>query len=942
MAVTGQFGRALTGSGSLSSAISSIASEFVTLRMNRIYDAFISQEALDGTVIDAQTAISELKKLMAGTTEDTRTGQGIADMMRAVRKANRIRTLNKFDADLAEMGAEKGDYGARVRAIQEMLLDPTLNPDDTSELRNELSEAVREMLLNARNQYSAGKKITMNGKTVDFTGNKNQDQFLALFDDVAKANPDMADKIIRQKYEAEATVSLALANQAWLGVTRTTNAQKLQGFNEQLQILRAAYKKLEDAGLATGETGMDLLEKIRAAEGYAQTSQNNIADENANKRISNVNEEVYGDLYAIDDALTQMGVNVGEGGIANLLLSNPNAAYRAIDMAIAMNGGSTKINVNGKIVEIDRDTIYAVLSDTKAAAVSANNWAKNNPSVSEANKVTIRGYVTSTTALFNNVPNLKIEDAYDNARTALESALEANPDDINARVNALKAFGKALRALAGTAGNSGVKTALNAEADLFQNGTQPKKGVMVYGEWSGNFAGGENGESALSVGSKLGELINPRVDSGDVSISEGIALIYNQHAAFSSGAGSVYIDGITGERVASAIPEDLSAYDNLQSMKGTTMVSNTFGGVDVNTQHDATYARYRIVKPDFSNTGAEGLRNATIGWVSVITDSSGRPIEVVLFRNKGGGSSERVIDKALVDGILATIGANMFNIPLRQVGQNTVVVANSAFISAIDGVKLADTFSIDSTQIASGDADFWNRLVTEGGYTSPTTFKNLEIEGFYKLIDSGKLLVRTDENGKVLVFVDGGDEGRGKIWKNITTSLSPTLLGVVSEASRLIESELPPPGGVPGYEGDGTKPDDGGEGFGGGGGKPGAGGYGTGRGGSADLIARMKKLEQDRKNAEIERAKRLAPEMEGGRIKPVVVRDPTVKPPVTPVKNPTLDGYAAIEKSRENQAMLGTFMRNLPSATPSAGQPASGGAQGKKILGVERITKRAL
>lgn len=47
MAVTGQFGRALTGSGSLASAISGIASEFVNLRMNRIYDAFINQEALD-------------------------------------------------------------------------------------------------------------------------------------------------------------------------------------------------------------------------------------------------------------------------------------------------------------------------------------------------------------------------------------------------------------------------------------------------------------------------------------------------------------------------------------------------------------------------------------------------------------------------------------------------------------------------------------------------------------------------------------------------------------------------------------------------------------------------------------------------------------------------------------------------------------------------------
>jgi hypothetical protein len=68
----------------------------------------------------------------------------------------------------------------------------------------------------------------------------------------------------------------------------------------------------------------------------------------------------------------------------------------------------------------------------------------------------------------------------------------------------------------------------------------------------------------------------------------------------------------------------------------------------------------------------------------------------------------------------------------------------------------------------------------------------------------------------------------------------------------------------------------------------------------------------------------------------------TTKPPVTPVKNPTLDGYGAIEKSRENQAMLGTFMRNMPTANATTLQSASTGAQGKKVQGVERVARKAV
>jgi tetratricopeptide (TPR) repeat protein len=944
MAVTGQFGRALTGNGSLSSAISSIASEFVTLRTNRIYDAYINEEALDGTVIDAQTAIAELKKLMAGTTEDTRTGQSIADMIRAVRKANRTRTLNKLDADLAEMGAEKGDYGKMVTAIQEMLLDPTLNPDDEAELRKELSTAVQMLFDNSRNQFNASGKITFNGKTIDFDGGANYEQFLQIYDSVARANPDMADKINRQKYEAEVSVAVSQANAIWASVSRTTDSQKLQGYVAQLNILRKAYDKLKAQGLEGGEAGVDLLDNIRTIEGYEANSKSNIGQESSNKRISGMDTEVYGALYDIDDALALMGVNTGEGGIANLLLTNPNAAYNAIDMAIAMNGGSTSITVDGKVVEIDRDTIYAVIADTKASAVSANNWAKNNPNVSASNKIAIRNYVTSATALFNNVPNLKVEDAYDNARTTLETALEANPDDINARVNALKAFGKAIRTLAGTTGNTAVRTALTAEADLFESGKQPKQGVMVYGEWSGNLDGGPGGESALAVGSQLGRLINPRVDSGDVSISEAIALIYSQQGTFNAGGGEVYIDGITGERVATAVSEDVSAYDNSQGMGGTTMVSNSFGDVTVDTQHSAVYARYRIVNSTFSgNTTDAGLKAATVGWISVITDDKGNPIEVVLFNAPGSGNGvERVVGAADVATILATMGMSMGNIPLRQVGNNTVVVASAAFVAAMNQSR--NGFNANTTDITNGDSDFWSKLVTNGGYTSPTTFANLETEGFYKLLDAGKIKTQTGANGEVLVFVAGKGVGENQVWTNITGSLGEELLGVIREAQQLIDAGAPPPGGVPGYvppEGGGSAPNEGGSGVGGGG-IPG-GPAGTSRGG-LNLREAIDAAKARREAAAAARAARLAPETGEGQMRPTRdgLKRTTTKPPVTPVKNPTIDGYSAIEKSRENQAMLGTFMRNMPTASATTPQSASTGAQGKKVQGVERVARKAV
>lgn len=945
MAVTGQFGRALTGSGSMASAIAGIATEFVTLRINRIYSAFINEEALDGSVVDAQVAIRELQKLMAGTTADTRTGQDITEMIRAVRKAARTRTLNKFDAQLVEGGAEKGDYGKMVTAIQEMLLDPTLNPDDIVELRKELGAAVDNFLNNSQKQFGAGGKITVNGQVIDFTDGKNEDQFLALFDKVASANPDMADKIIRQKYEAEASVAVVMANREWLASTRTTDSQKLDGYTSQLVILRAAYKKLQDAGLGSGDVGTGILDDIRTIEGYQTTVKGNIGQKAVNTRVVGMNKEVFGDLYDIEDALIAMGVQLPEAGIAGLLLNNANYAYELIDMAIAMNGGSTTITVNGKEVDVDRESIYSVISDTKAAAVSANAWAKNNPSVSASDKATIRGYVTTSTALFNNVPNLKLEDAYDNARVTLETALDANPDDINARINALKAFGKAIRGLAGTTSNTAIKTGLLAEADMFETGKVPTGKALTYGEWSGNFRGGAGGESALAVGSDLGQLINPRVDGGDVSISEAIALLYGQHASFNSGEGTVYIDGVTGERIATASPEDISAYDNGQGMVGLTNVTNTFGGVTATTQHAAVYARYRIVGPGFgTNTTDAALNDATVGWVSIITDDKGNPIEAVLFYADKNSNSQSVIKRGKVDEILALIGATMNNIPLRNVGNNSVVVANSAFVSALrnTGADWNNSYGVDVTDMNNPESDFWAKLGEVGGYASVQKFDDLETSSFYKLIKAGKIKA-TVIDGEVKVWVNGGGSGRDTKWNEITTMLNGELLSAVSDAVTLIQTNAPPPGEAPGGPGgQAPAPEGGGGGIGGGAG--GMGGSGATSGTlPASLIAKFEKEKRDRLSAEAERRKRLAAEFGDDSYVPNkggVVRTAGTTP-VPKSATAKLDGYAAIETARENNALLGTFMRNVPT-TSSTPLSSSGSVTAKKIQGVERVSRKAL
>jgi len=40
--------------------------------------------------------------------------------------------------------------------------------------------------------------------------------------------------------------------------------------------------------------------------------------------------------------------------------------------------------------------------------------------------------------------------------------------------------------------------------------------------------------------------------------------------------------------------------------------------------------------------------------------------------------------------------------------------------------------------------------------------------------------------------------------------------------------------------------------------------------------------------------------------------------------------------------MLGTFMRNMPTASATTPQSASTGAQGKKVQGVERVARKAV
>ncbi|CAB4177484.1 hypothetical protein UFOVP1344_2 [uncultured Caudovirales phage] len=752
MAITGQFGRVITGSGSIASAISGIASEFANLRVTRIYNAFINKDVFEGSEMTAQRAIDLLNAMLTGLNPEGRTAMDITETLNSVRKSNRTRTLNEIDAKLLSDGAANGDYANKVRVIQEMLLDPTLSPDEKVSLQNELNSAIEDYLTNAENQFAAGGKITVNGKVMDFAGAANDEALLGLFDSIIRDNPGMAEKIGSMKDLANASVAVGKATALWLSKTRTNDADKLEGYKGQLSILRAAYEELQKSthGLANSPEALKMLEDIRTLENNSKIAGDNISGRAADKRVSAAYDKTFGKFDAIETAIRKIpAVNamLGNGKLAGLMMSNQNDALRIIDQFVHLNGGNSITLPDGTKVDVSRDGIYNVLIDARAEAKKQWAWAKGNEFVTPTDQKNIKSYLDATNALVDSVPMLKVEDAYDSAVGKMQDALSsANALDPNAKIKIFKQFAADLRGLAAkfTGLNAGAAQSLMNEANMYLTGKEPPEGEQTFGEYSGNTPGYTDNNGTFHRGadapSGLGYAINPNVSMTERGILSSLQDAYGETELWNQGYGKLYTDGFTGVTVPVVAAEGVKEFQNGNSITMTSVVSTEVGGVTVQVQKQNTYLRYRIVGPGFeSDTSDKGIQKSTKGWITAVQDKDGNTSYLITKIDNGG---EKLVMSADVETIIAAMGGDP-RLLMQLAGDQRVIVAGNKVLDAINGAKLGDGISADD--IASGTI---KDAVTKAGYRYFTDAEVASKNSIITAASTGKLIV-DPKTGKI-------------------------------------------------------------------------------------------------------------------------------------------------------------------------------------------------
>ncbi len=794
MAVTGQFGKVITGSGSVASAISGIASNYITLRLNRIYDAFINKESFEGREVTAAVAIELLNKLMATTSKGGKSESDVQETLRAVRKASRTRTLNEIDGKLKEEGAT-GDYANKVRVIREMLLDPTLNPDDISDLKDELTDAVDDLLTNAQNQFSSGGKIKINGRTIDFANGANESELMALFDDAIKEDPASAEKLSKQRVTAQASVLVAKANAAWLAKTRTTDSEKNAGYTEQLKYLREAYTLLNTSKYGLTTEAQNVLTSIRNIEENQATARKNISGTSATNRMNSGYDNIFGDLDAIDAALKKDPTIAAMFGdkttFATYLSGDQNYALQILDAYIAGNGNSIT-REDGSRISLTIENISDIMKDARAGAAALYKWSKNNPNLSESAKETIKSWDTYSTALGKAAPILTTEDKYDDAVDDLSKAMDAAGADIGARAAALRAFGKTLNTLAAAAGlPAGVAAALRAEANVYTTGQRPGANVTLYGDYSGNLSV-RNGISGIyNLEEILGGVILPQSGDSQISIYSAITTIFSQEADWTAGNGTINTD-IDGNDTPGTAGQDTAAWEKGQGVILKTIGTVTLeGGTKLNTFVDQNLQRIRLVSAGLQSD-PDNVGNFTEGWVTRVKDKNGAWQYVVTTYDKTT-KVERLLKGDAANAFVRNhLNGGNWNALIQNIGGNAVITLGSRALDGyegpsgrVNGLKGSEVVGDAITPTKLVDGTLWGMLTDPNhGYGWANEYQSLVDESIRLAVKNGKLAVRGGRiyiiNGKKI----GGAQGEALVDLDIT--------GMVSEEMRLKIIEIAP------------------------------------------------------------------------------------------------------------------------------------------------------
>lgn len=787
MAVTGQFGKVITGSGSVASAISGIASSYITLRLNRIYNAFINKESFEGREVTAAVAIELLNKMMAITTKGGKSQMDVEDTLRAVRKANRTRTLNEIDTTLKEQGAN-GDYANKVRVIEEMLLDPTLNPDDTDDLRDELNDAVDDLLVNTQNQFSAGGKVVINGKTIDFANGANEAEFLALYDDAIKRNPDASEKYNKERVIAQASVLVAKGNAAWLSKSRTTDALKSQGYTEQLKFLQQAYDLLKASPYGLATEAQNVLTNIRTIQENIATAKSNMAGTAASQRFSDGYDNIFADLDAINSAMESnptIKQLLGDNSFSDLLSLDQNIALGILDQFTAINGNFVT-RPDGTKIALTIENLSDIMKDSRVAAAALLKWSKNNPNVSAQDKKTIESWDKYATYLGKAAPILTVEDNYDDAVDDLSKAMDAAGADIGARAAALRDFGKRLNSIAGTSGiPKDIALSLRNEGNMYLTGERPADGATLYGDYSGNLTG-ENGLSGIYNAEEiLGGIISPGVAGEAVSIFSAINSVFDQESSWIRGEGTVITD-IDGNDVADTGTQDTTAWEKGQGVMIKTLGTITVGGTKITSFVDQNLQRMRIVTPG-GQADPDNIGNYTVGWVSRVKQADGSFKYIVFSQDQNG--DQRLLKGDAAQSFISTYlkGGNWQTL-VQRVGGNLVIGVNADAGAALRG---SDTTGDTLDATALSDGSIWDLISNpNNGYGWAAEYQATVDESIRKAVKAGTLIVR---NGRILIpgagQEVGGAQGGTRLDLDITNMVSDTMRAKILELFPTVDTK---------------------------------------------------------------------------------------------------------------------------------------------------------
>jgi len=489
----------------------------------------------------------------------------VEDTIRNLRTSNRNRTLNGINTKLAAEGGS-GDYANRVRVLKEMLLDQTIDPDERDQLTSLLTTAINEFLKNTQQQFLEGKKVTINGTSYDFAGKANEDIFLGVYTDMMMQFPEMANQIGSAQDLARAAVLIRAADFDYSKTDVTTDSKNLAATKLKLAGYQKAYEILKNStyGLATGSDALSLLEEIQTLTKNVSTLGTNVKSEADQERYGDGRNEIYGSIDAIDIK-----------------------------------------GADGKTYDLSRDSLYEIITDAKDSAAAFNTWAKSNPSLSKAQKTEAANTYKDALSMVGNIPSLRAEDKYDNAREKLVNDLERAGGNMKLRADAMKNYAAALTNIASSVQdlNSPAVNALREEAKFFLTGKPPKDNV-TFATLSGNYSLDDFfGSNDLSIAIS---------SSTETTLTGAIAAFWKGKTDREKGSGDPVVSA-DGSETDTLTPGWEDAAGAAQMYLGRTTPTE-YGEATVDLFTGTIFERIRIVSGDYN---ASDLDDKTVGWVTV-------------------------------------------------------------------------------------------------------------------------------------------------------------------------------------------------------------------------------------------------------------------------------------------------------------------------------------